>query len=170
MNKKDIKRMVDYYTSLKYPIKVKEMEEGGYFLEVLDLPGCMCDADTLEEIPMNLEKAKRAWIEGTLERGGEIPLPKSDELYSGRFVLRMSKSLHRILSESAKKEGVSLNSYVCTLLAQNYARGQIQTLVDEIKGMVLSYHPWKVEGFQTRQRYIKETEQDLNETPYTQGV
>jgi antitoxin HicB len=167
MNKKDLKKMVDYYTSLKYPIKLKEMGEGGYFVEVLDLPGCMCDADTLEEIPIKLEKAKRAWIEGTLERGGEIPSPKSDELYSGRFVVRMAKSLHRTLSESARKEGVSLNSYVCTLLSQNYERARIQVLVDEIKGMIISsYYPWKVGGFPS----IKETKQGLHETLYAQGM
>ena len=72
---KNIKTQIEHYMSLKYPIKVSEMEEGGYFVEVIDLPGCMCDAPTLDEIPIKLEKAKRAWIEGTLERGGQIPLP-----------------------------------------------------------------------------------------------
>ncbi len=138
MNKKSFEKILDYYMSLKYPIKVKEMEEGGYFVEVPDLPGCMCDADTLEEIPMKVEKAKRAWIEGTLERGGEVPLPKSDELYSGRFIVRMPRSLHRTLAERAKEEGVSLNSHVCRLLTLNSERRRIETLLEDIKQMMVT--------------------------------
>lgn len=167
MNRRDFKKLVDYYMSLKYPIKVKEMEEGGHFVEVIDLPGCMCDADTIGDIPVKVEKTKRAWIEGTLERGGEIPLPESDEAYSGRFVVRMLKSLHRALSEKANKEGISLNSYVCTLLTQNYERDRIETLVEKIKGMlIVSNLPWKVEGFHHRKYNVRESEHDLYENPY----
>ncbi|MFD2670789.1 toxin-antitoxin system HicB family antitoxin [Marinicrinis sediminis] len=35
----------------------------------------------------------------------------ADEEYSGKFVLRLPKTLHRQLSEKAKHEGVSLNQY-----------------------------------------------------------
>lgn len=129
MNKRELKKRVDYYMSLKYSIKVSEMEEGGYFVKVPDLPGCMCDAPTLEELPAKLEIAKRAWIEGTLERGGQVPLPKKEDIYSGRFVVRMSKTLHRILTERAKQEGVSLNFYVSTLLTLNSERYRTATLL-----------------------------------------
>ncbi len=122
MNKAELKKLVDYYMSLKYPVKIEEMEEGGYFVEVIDLHGCMCDAKTLEQIPEKLNRAKRAWIEGTLERGGQVPLPKKDELYSGRFVVRIPKTLHGILVERARQEGTSLNSYICMLLTLNSER------------------------------------------------
>ena len=64
-----------------------------------------------------------------LENGDEVPLPLDDESifeyeppedelsadnekYSGKFVIRLPKSLHAKLVREAKKEGVSLNTYV----------------------------------------------------------
>jgi HicB family len=38
--------------------------------------------------------------------------------YSGKLSLRMSRSLHRDLSEMAKREGVSLNQLATTILAR----------------------------------------------------
>ena len=38
--------------------------------------------------------------------------------YSGKLSLRMSRSLHRDLSEMAKREGVSLNHLATTILAR----------------------------------------------------
>jgi predicted HicB family RNase H-like nuclease len=45
---------------------------------------------------------------------GAVPksLPIETEKFSGRFVVRMPKSLHQHLSIKAQKEGVSLNQYV----------------------------------------------------------
>jgi antitoxin HicB len=137
MNKKKLKEMVDYYVSLKYPIKVSEMEEGGYFIEVIDLPGCMCDANTLDKIPAKVDEAKRDWIEGTLERGGQIPLPEKDELYSGRFLVRTSRTLHRILAKRASQEGTSLNAYVNILLTMNSERYRTATLLSRFMKRML---------------------------------
>jgi predicted RNase H-like HicB family nuclease len=40
-----------------------------------DLPGCISQADTLEEAVANIQEAKVAWIETAWEYGDEIPLP-----------------------------------------------------------------------------------------------
>ncbi|MCU7805928.1 MAG: type II toxin-antitoxin system HicB family antitoxin [Candidatus Thiodiazotropha sp. (ex Lucinoma borealis)] len=42
--------------------------------------------------------------------------------YSGRVTLRMGKSLHARVVASAEYEGVSLNSYICTVLAYHAGR------------------------------------------------
>jgi antitoxin HicB len=42
----------------------------------------------------------------------------SDEKFSGKFVLRLPKSLHRKLARNAKKENVSLNQYAVLLLSE----------------------------------------------------
>ena len=39
--------------------------------------------------------------------------------YSGEFKLRMPKSLHRLLMEKAREEGVSMNQYCVMLLSMN---------------------------------------------------
>lgn len=38
--------------------------------------------------------------------------------YSGRFMVRVPKSLHKTISEKAKKEGTSLNQYVIYKLSR----------------------------------------------------
>jgi len=49
------------------------------------------------------------WLEIALEKQLAIPSPLSSDEYSGRFVLRIPKSLHRTLAEKAKQDNVSLN-------------------------------------------------------------
>jgi predicted HicB family RNase H-like nuclease len=51
------------------------------------------------------------WIETKLENGFTVPEPIGDDQYSGKFVVRLPKSLHKRLSIEAEKEGVSLNQY-----------------------------------------------------------
>ncbi|HXK44131.1 MAG TPA: toxin-antitoxin system HicB family antitoxin [Anaerolineae bacterium] len=52
------------------------------------------------------------------ERGDAIPEPCSLDAYSGRFVLRMPRSLHRDLVEVAEREGTSLNQFINVVLAR----------------------------------------------------
>lgn len=65
-----------------------------------------------------IEDAMRAWIETALEDGQPIAEPRQHTEYSGKFVLRVSRTLHRQLVEAAEAEGVSLNQLCSTLLAQ----------------------------------------------------
>jgi len=69
------------------------------------LPGCISQGDTAKEAVA----VDATWITVALEDGGPIPEPVSDA-YSGRFVLRVRKSLHRLLAEPAAKEGVAWTS------------------------------------------------------------
>ncbi len=58
------------------------------------------------------------WIETAYEAGDEIPLPSSDDTYSGKLLLRMPKSLHRCLAQKADRENVSLNQYIVSVLSR----------------------------------------------------
>ena len=70
-----------------------------------------------------IEDAKAGWLELALEDGDPIPEPTFPEQeYSGRFTVRLPRSLHRQLAEQAKKNGVSLNQFVNVTLAQAVAR------------------------------------------------
>ena len=77
----------------------------------------MTKADDFQEIETRIKDAICAWIETSLENGQEIPEPKRIEDYSGKFLLRISKTLHRELVYLAEKEAVSLNSCIITTLA-----------------------------------------------------
>ncbi|MDP8952409.1 MAG: type II toxin-antitoxin system HicB family antitoxin [Actinomycetota bacterium] len=94
----------------------------GYFAEVVELPGCMTEADTLEELWPMIEDAKRGWIEVSLEHGDPIPEPRDFKDFSGKVNLRMPKSLHQDLARRAKEEGVSLNQFMITALARAVGR------------------------------------------------
>ena len=52
--------------------------------------------------------------------------------YSGKMSLRMPKSLHKKVAKEAKKEGVSLNSYIVTCLAEQNTINSISYKIAEI--------------------------------------
>jgi antitoxin HicB len=110
-------------SDIEYRFTVRPLTEdegGGYLIEFPDLPGCMSDGETIEEAIANGEDAQRGWIAAMMEAGRPIPSPSVEptESYSGKWQLRAPKSLHRRLAERAKREGVSLNTLVVTLLAE----------------------------------------------------
>lgn len=118
---------LSYYLELNYPVTLYPEPEGGYTVLIKDLPGCMSVGETVEEALANIEDARVSWIETGYESDKkEIPLPETEREYSGRFVVRMPKSLHRRLAEGAEQEGVSLNQYILSLLSQE--SGKIMAL------------------------------------------
>ncbi|MBN1963847.1 MAG: type II toxin-antitoxin system HicB family antitoxin [Anaerolineae bacterium] len=66
---------LDYYLSLPYTIEVIP-DDGAWFVQIKELPGCMTEADTWEEIPVAIAEAKHLWLELALERGRPIPEPQ----------------------------------------------------------------------------------------------
>lgn len=113
------KQSLEYYLSLEYPVTVYPDADGGYVAEIKDLPGCLTQGETLEETMANINEARELWLETVYENGDKIPLPSTDDNYSGKLLLRMPKTLHRRLAEAADKEGVSLNQYIVFLLSNS---------------------------------------------------
>lgn len=109
------------YMKLPYTILVQEIndESGHYFYgSVLELDGCQSTGDTLEELYQSINEAMEGYLEVKLENHLPVPLPETAEKYSGKFVLRLPKSLHRRLAIEANKEGVSLNQLALYKLAR----------------------------------------------------
>lgn len=114
-----MKKDLDHYLKLNYEIVIRRLEEeegGGWLATIPDLPGCMSDGESIEEAVKNIEDAKRAWLATAFEAGRDIPEPKREE-FSGKFVVRLPKTLHRDLVARAEKENVSLNQMAVYLLA-----------------------------------------------------
>jgi antitoxin HicB len=114
-------RSIEEYLTLPYTVEVYRDDsdgEVGYMASVVELPGCLTQADTFAELEEMIQDAMRAWIETALENGQQIPEPHILEDYSGKFVVRLPKSLHRLLAERANREGVSLNALVSVALGQ----------------------------------------------------
>jgi antitoxin HicB len=125
-----LERKANDYLKLQYQVNLRPISEedgGGWLAEIPDLSGCYSDGETPGEALNNIMEAKETWIKTALKRGQEIPMPKvslDDEEYSGKFTLRLPKSLHRDLAISAAKEDISLNSYILSLLSYNFGKNQ----------------------------------------------
>ncbi len=121
-------KALEEYLELNYPFRVDADTDGGYVITFSDLPGCMTQVEDVGEIGAAAEEVRRLWIMTEYEDAAEIPLPSYPEEYSGKFNLRLPKSLHRRLAELAEREAVSLNQLVVSLLAAGDAvsRASIQ--------------------------------------------
>ena len=116
-------KTVEDYLSLPYTIQLRQYEDGTFFAEVAELPGCMTEADTAEEVVEMIKDAMAGWIEVALSEGLPIPEPAAEPEYSGRFLVRTPKSLHRDLVRRARVEGASLNQFVVTTLSRALGGG-----------------------------------------------
>jgi antitoxin HicB len=81
------------------------------------LLGCVTQGDDFVELGQMIADATRGWIEIALEDGRDIPEPRPEQDYSGKFVVRVLKSLHRRLVQRAEREGVSPNQFNNVVLA-----------------------------------------------------
>lgn len=131
---------LEHYFALQYPVRLIAEREGGYTALVPDLEGCMTQGETLEEAAAMAEDARRGWIEVEYERGNEIPLPSYAEEYSGKFNVRIPRSLHRSLAMAAEDEGISLNQYVVTLLARRDAQARIERRLGNVESELHAIH------------------------------
>lgn len=116
--KTELDEKFDYYFSLPYKIVVLPASEGGFVAKIPDLPGCITQGETLEEVMKMIQDAKAAWIDIALQDGMPVPepVPEADD-FSGRFNVRIPRSLHRELVRRAEEEDVSLNQIVTYLLS-----------------------------------------------------
>ena len=57
---------------MKVKVIVHKAEEGGYGAEVLSLPGCFTQGETLEELKQNLYEAVEGWLKTKEENINEV--------------------------------------------------------------------------------------------------
>jgi len=94
-----------------------EEEGGGWLVTFPDLPGCMADGETVEEAIQEAVDAEKSYLDTASE------LADKRLSASGKFVLRVPKSLHARLIARARQEGVSMNTLAATLLAESMGHG-----------------------------------------------
>ena len=109
------------YIDLPYNYIIQPInDESGnyYYAKILELDGCQSTGETFEEAYKNIREAMQGWIEAKLEGGFDIPLPIGYENFSGKFVVRIPKTLHYKLTVEAREEGISLNQYAIYKLSK----------------------------------------------------
>ncbi len=57
-------------------------EDDAYIAEVPELPGCMADGKTYDEVLENVTQVIKEWLETAKELGREIPKPKGRLIYA----------------------------------------------------------------------------------------
>jgi predicted RNase H-like HicB family nuclease len=92
--------------------------DGRFTAEIMEFPGCVAFGDDAANALANLNEVASEWIVAAVEQGQEIPDPMDSADFSGKLVLRMSKGLHRRAALCAEREGVSLNQFITTCLAE----------------------------------------------------
>lgn len=92
--------------------------DGTYRGEMLEFPGCIATGDTPAEAIEAVEDVADAWLQSALANHQPIPDPVDNAEFSGRLVLRMPKNLHKKAALLAEHEGVSLNQFIVTCLAE----------------------------------------------------
>lgn len=131
--KNELNEKLRYYLTLDYPMLVShDKKEGIYVVQFPDLPGCMAHGSTPASAFKLAEEIKREWIEDALKSGQAVPIPKNEEDYSGKFVVRIPRYLHKRLSEQAEREGRSLNQHVSVLLSERSASLSVENSLERL--------------------------------------
>ena len=116
-------------------------EDEAYVASCPEFPGVVAHGDTPDEAVAEAQTALDLAIEAYKAEGWPLPDPRGLVGHSGQFRLRVPKSLHAELVERANEEGVSLNTYVATLLAvalgraraETRAAGELRSLLHEVR-------------------------------------
>lgn len=128
---------LDYFLRLPYRIELEEIapDLGGGIsvcIPALGRYSVHADGDTVQQALDKLEEIKRDRLEAYLEAGVSIPEPEKDEHFSGKFVLRIPKYLHKELSMKARQNNVSLNHLITSLLSRE--SNSLENLNTDISG------------------------------------
>jgi predicted RNase H-like HicB family nuclease len=115
---------------MRYPMEVFWSDEDEGFIAVApDLPGASAWGKTEAAAIKELYTAIDLWIRAAKKVGNPVPKPsdRTDENYSGKFLMRVPKWLHAELARAAKAQGVSLNQYLLYVLTKGLGeRAQVR--------------------------------------------
>ena len=92
-------------------------EDAPWRATVEELAGCEVRGSTPADAAARVPAALADWVATAQAEGREVPEPKDARNYSGKLLLRMSKTLHADLAQAAERDEVSLNAYINYMLA-----------------------------------------------------
>jgi len=120
MKTKNLDTRVEEFAALNYTIVMRRDDEGDVIASITELDGCVAHGQDAVEALAALESMKRLWIESCLNEGKHVPLPaiEEEDLPSGKWLQRVPRTLHKKLTDLARRERVSLNQYVVSVLAE----------------------------------------------------
>lgn len=113
-----------------YGVTIRQLaadDGGGWVAQIQEIDGCIADGETVDEALDAVKDMLALWLVSARENHKTVPPPTKyqEPVQSGKFTVRVPKTLHRHLVEAAEREGVSLNQLVNNLLALNLGARQI---------------------------------------------
>jgi antitoxin HicB len=93
-------------------------DNGQYSANVLEFQGCIAEGASADEALRHLQDAADGWIRACLATGQEIPKPITNYEASGKFALRLSRSVYARARKAAALEGVSLNQFIVEAVSE----------------------------------------------------
>ena len=133
-NERDLR----YYKKLNYKMDVFfDEEDSRWYARLPELGAVLADGATPDEAVTKVLSLKDEVIESDFKRGLPIPEPRPVVEYSGKFLLRVPKSLHQKLADEAEREGTSINRLAIQLLSVCLDQREItKTVTHSIKTIV----------------------------------
>lgn len=102
---------------MKYPFDISYVKDGDnnyWVAKSKVLNTVIAQGDTAEETLTLFGELEDDWLLAAKKYKFDIPVlePVSEPLFSGKFMVRISKTVHEKAVETAKEQGISLNQYV----------------------------------------------------------
>jgi len=111
----------------KYPVSIKwSDEDNGFIAAVPGARGLSAYGESPEEALSQLNVAADAYFKSLKKAGKPMPVLEKVSSFSGQLRLRLPKSLHAELSQGAQNEGVSLNTYLVSLLTREHTKRDLR--------------------------------------------
>lgn len=120
--------------------KIKVEEHVFFVIESNILKGCVAQGDTLDDALALFSELEREWLETAKKY--DIPIPKEsiqeETSYSGKLMIRLSKSLHKKIAQEAEKESTSINQLIVSILSESI--GYKKGVMNAYRQTILNLH------------------------------
>lgn len=141
---------VGEYLKRPYGRVVIPEQDGTFHAEIVEFPGCIAVGDTAAEALANLESVAESWLQATIAKGLHVPEPVESTEYSGKLVVRLPKTLHKKAVYAAAREGVSLNQFIVSCIAEQV--GARSTAAPELLRLMQAAQQTALTGTRSRTR------------------
>jgi len=125
--------MIGARMKTKHSIVIQWSEADQVFIAATpEIAGLNAFGDTPEEAVKELNIAKELFLHVMEVHGHSISDPDVSVQLNKHIGIRIPKSLHAALSQEAKKDGISLNSYINYLLSERNALAKVKKELEKV--------------------------------------
>ena len=113
-------------TNFRYTVNIAWSPEDNCFVaRVPELKGCVTDGETYEEAARNAQEAIESYVEALVAEKTPVPVPISEQEFSGKLNVRLGPDLHRDVAVRAASEGKSINDILLEAARSSLKEGHV---------------------------------------------